>query len=371
MCGVHTELKSHVSVKNWLSEELHLEDAFTLATVFGAGTSVQQLVRALDIKNDTSISAIADELENIVSRHRAHQETIGATSPFQLPAPFVLRKVAAELREFASQLNPLHGSGAPETRVRCCTLTFYANVRMLTTHVTHRSQDVDPVVLCTRLMGEFCSVAGRGEGWRSTFDKRNLRSAVVVPWEEEGELGRTQHVLNQYAVPTFIAGIGPDMKLQFIVKNGTLHGRCTLCLTDIGTNVHTSKPGQPHIPMQRWCIKDLSKVGGLRQHAVTIKHQHQLLTYLRGRRDAIRHTSSFTIRSTESSQGTPVDSIEDGQVALQDTYKRLVKEIKWREKLLTSSWQQEDDVFYFQERDVTPSTHNNLSDFTPKRSSQQ
>jgi len=193
-----------------------------------------------------------------------------------------------------------------------------------------------------------------------------------VPWEENDELGRTQHVLNQYAIPTFIDGIGPDMKLQFIVKNESLYGRCTLCLTDIGTSVHVSKHGLPPILMQQWCIKDLSKVGSLRQHAVTTKHQLQLLTYLRGRRDAIRHASSFTIRNVESSQGTPVDSNEAGhQVALQDTYKRLVKEIKWREKLLTSSWQHEDDVFYFQERDVTPSTHNNLFDFTPKRSSQQ
>jgi len=131
MCIVHTEPKLHLSVQQWLSEELCLEDAPTLAAVFGIGTSVQQLVRALDIKNDAPVSTIAEELADVLLKHRAHQEKRGSASPIQLPAPFVLRKVAAELREIVSQANlsklvtPSHGSGAPEMMVRCCTLIFH------------------------------------------------------------------------------------------------------------------------------------------------------------------------------------------------------------------------------------------------------
>lgn len=124
VCVVHTESKSHLSVLQWLSDEVQLENAAAIAAVFGNGTNVLQLVRALDIKSDTSIMHIANEVEDILSKHREHQSQQGETNPIQLPPPFLIRKVAAELREIASHQNslkthaPSHGSGAPETMVR-------------------------------------------------------------------------------------------------------------------------------------------------------------------------------------------------------------------------------------------------------------
>lgn len=212
--------------------------------------------------------------------------------------------------------------------------------------------------LCERLMKEFCEVASN---WRTLVEKKNLRSYVVVPWEEDDEIGRRQHVLNQYAIPSFIDGRDPDMKLQFVVKGKDLHARCTLCLSNISTGVSDGR--------EPWSIKDLSRVGNIRQHAITTKHQKCVLSYMRGKRDAMRHFSCFQSRVDEKNApiGMPIKIAPTPNIVLENAYNQVVAEIAWREALLATSWHDEDVLCYTKENEVTPSTRTNLSEFTPRR----